>query len=348
MKLFTKDTKFQVKRSLSIKVDKYRPVILIGNLPPVAIKIEHPPFYLATMLQTLSIPSTFEELWQKINITYPKCNIKEVEKSFNDLLELGVIHPQLEEGRYHRHQLYFDFFGISADNYTEILSKKTIGLIGSGGIGSTVALLLATSGIGTLILSDDDYIEESNLTRTIIFEESDIGTSKVVSTMKNLQARNSQTTIIPIKKRCNGVNFIKEHFCSCDVIILSADSPLDIHEWVNQASVELKIPYITAGYIEIFGSVGPFIIPGVTACYNCHLMNQKQSLRNYKRLNPNFQTASYGSLNALVSSITANEILRYFFTLDIKTLGQQMLIKSSNYNISFLKYKKNEKCFCQE
>jgi molybdopterin/thiamine biosynthesis adenylyltransferase len=347
MKLFTKDTKFQVKRSLSIKLDNDHHVIWIGKLPPNVIKIEHPPLYLGMMLETLSMPYTFDELWQKIYITYPKCNIKEVEKSFNELFELGVIHPQLEEGRYHRHQLYFDFFGISPDNYVQTLSKKTIGLIGSGGIGSTVALLLATAGIGTLILSDDDYIEESNLTRTILFDESDIGTSKVVSTKTKLEARNHETTIIPIKKMCNGVDFIKEHFSSCDALILSADNPSDIHDWVNQATVELQIPYITVGYIEIFGSVGPFIIPGVTACYNCHLMNQKQIIRNYKQLNHNFQTASYGSLNALVSSIATNEILRYLLALQIKTLGQQMLINSSDYTVSFFEYMKNEKCFCQ-
>ncbi|MBK1986792.1 ThiF family adenylyltransferase [Sphaerospermopsis aphanizomenoides BCCUSP55] len=346
MNLLTTNTKFQIKRSLSIKLDQDRPVIWIGNLPPNAIKIEHPPLYLAMMLETLSIPYTFAEIWQKINIQYPQAIFSDVEKYFNDLLELGVIHPQLTEGRYHRHQLYFDFFDVLPENYEQIVSTKTVGLIGSGGIGSTVALLLATAGVGTLIVSDNDDLEESNLTRTILFDESDIGTSKVVAAKTKLQARNHQTTVIPIQKMCNGVNFVKENFANCDVLVLSADHPSDIHNWVNTAAIELQMPYISVGYIEIFGSIGPFIIPGVTGCYNCHLMNQKQSLKNYRELNHNFQTASYGSLNALVSSIAVNEIIRYFFTLDIKTLGQQMLIKSNDYSISFVEYQKHEKCFC--
>ena len=318
MNLFTKDTKFQVKKSLSIKLDKERPIILIGNLPPVAIKIEHPPLYLAMMLETLSMPYTFDELWQKIYITYPKCNIKEVEKSFNELLELGVIHPHAEEGRYHRHQLYFDFFGISPDNYAQTLSKKTIGLIGSGGIGSTAALLLATAGIGTLIIADGDFIEESNLTRTILFEESDIGKSKVISAKTRLDARNRETTVIPVMKMCNGVGFLKEYFSECDILLISADSPSDLHQWVNQVSVELKIPYISAGYVEIFGSVGPFFVPRITPCYNCHLLNTKVSPLRFRQLNNSFQTASYGSLNGIVTSIVVNEILRYLLNLDIK------------------------------
>jgi hypothetical protein len=74
MKLFTNDTKFQVKRSLSIKLDQNRPIIWIGNLPPNVIKIEHPRLYLAMMLETLSTPHTFEELWQKIEEKYPQCS----------------------------------------------------------------------------------------------------------------------------------------------------------------------------------------------------------------------------------------------------------------------------------
>jgi hypothetical protein len=192
--------KFQIKRHLSIRVDNNRPVIWIGHLPPNVIKIEHPPFYLAMMLELLSVPSTFEEIWQKIQFHYPQCNLIKVKKSFNELLELGIIHSQLSEGRYHRHQLYFDFFHVSPDNYTQTLSTKKVGLIGSGGIGSTAALLLATAGVGTLFISDNDHVEESNLTRTILFDESDIGTSKVIAAKSKLEAHNHKTTVIPIKK----------------------------------------------------------------------------------------------------------------------------------------------------
>jgi molybdopterin/thiamine biosynthesis adenylyltransferase len=126
---------------------------------------------------------------------------------------------------------------------------------------------------------------------------------------------------------------------------LSADSPSEIYNSVNQEAIELKIPYISAGYIEIFGSVGPFIIPGMTACYNCSILARKQSFRN---LNHNFQTASYGPLNAFVSSIVVNEIIRYFLNLKPKTLGQQMLINFSDYSQSFFEYQKHGKCFCQQ
>lgn len=342
------DTKFQLKRFLSIRVERERPIIWIGKLPPNAIKIEHPPFYLAKMLEILSEPHTFEDLWQKMKLEYPQCYQDELKDSFINLLKLGVISPQFTEGRYHRHQLYFDLFQISPEHYYQTLSTKTVGLIGSGGIGSTAALLLTTAGVGTLILSDEDFIEESNLTRTILFEESDIGTRKVISAKARLESRNQETTIVPVIKMCDGVDFLKEYFSKCDVLLVSADSPSDIHHWVNQAAVELKTPYVTAGYVEIFGSVGPFIVPGITACYNCHLLNTKQPSRKFRQLNNNFQTASYGPLNGIVSSIVVNEILRYLLNLDTKTLAKQMLINSSNYTVSFIEYQKNSQCYCQQ
>ncbi|TVQ42098.1 MAG: ThiF family adenylyltransferase [Gloeocapsa sp. DLM2.Bin57] len=343
-----RDTKFQLKRSLSIKFDQERPIIWIGKLPPNAIKIEHPPFYLAKMLEILSEPHTFEDLWQKIKFEYPQCHHSELKDFFINLLKLGVISPQFTEGRYHRHQLYFDLFQISPEHYYQTLSSKTVGLIGSGGIGSTAALLLTTAGVGTLILSDEDFLEESNLTRTILFEESDIGTRKVISAKARLESRNQETTIIPVMKMCDGVDFLKEYFSQCDVMLVSADSPSEIHLWVNQAAVELKIPYITAGYVEIFGSVGPFIVPDMTACYNCHLLDTKQIPKRFRQLNHNFQTASYGPLNGLVASIVVNEILRYLLNLETKTLGMQMLINFSDYTMSFIEYKKNSKCYCQQ
>lgn len=342
-----KEAKFQLKRSLSVRVDKERPIIWIGSFPPNRLKIEHPPVFLARMLEILSDPHTYREIEQKITCEYPQYHQSKLKDVFTNLLKLGVITPQLSEGRYHRHQLYFDLFQISPETYSQTLKTKTVGLVGSGGIGSTAALLLATAGVGTLILSDRDFVEESNLTRTILFEESDIGTSKVISTKARLENRNRETTVIPITKMCDGVSFIKRNFSECDVLLVSADSPSDLYQWVNQAAVELKIPYIAAGYVEIFGSVGPFVIPSITSCYNCHLLNIEQSPKRYRQLNNNFQTASYGPLNGLVSNIVVNEILRYLLGLDVKTLGNQMLINSSDYSISFTKYKKHDKCYCR-
>lgn len=71
------------------------------------------------------------------------------------------------------------------------LRDATAWIIGTGGIGSNVATLLAAAGIGCLKVSDGDLIEESNLTRTTTFKELQIGTLKIYSLKANLAEQNS-------------------------------------------------------------------------------------------------------------------------------------------------------------
>ena len=47
----------------------------------------------------------------------------------------------------------------------EILSKACVGIAGLGGLGSNIAMMLARSGIGRLLLIDFDVVEPSNLNR---------------------------------------------------------------------------------------------------------------------------------------------------------------------------------------
>ena len=53
------------------------------------------------------------------------------------------------------------------------ISKKTVAIVGCGGIGNVIGVLLATAGVEEFILVDNDRIELSNLSRQIMFKESD-------------------------------------------------------------------------------------------------------------------------------------------------------------------------------
>jgi hypothetical protein len=185
--------KLRINQALSIRYDKNKSIINIGLTSPIAFVIQNPPIYLEKIIEILSTPHTIEELLQRLKLEYSTSILEEVKNVVNDLVKLKLVLPEFPEGRYHRHQLYFNLFNIKPEDYQRILSNKTVGLIGTGGIGSTCAMLLAAAGIGKLVILDEDILEESNLTRTILFEESDINTKKVVSAKKRLEARNRYT-----------------------------------------------------------------------------------------------------------------------------------------------------------
>ena len=61
------------------------------------------------------------------------------------------------------------------------LANAEVLVVGLGSLGSPLALYLASSGVGELVLVDDDHVDESNLQRQIAHTEASIGTNKAES-----------------------------------------------------------------------------------------------------------------------------------------------------------------------
>ena len=86
-------------------------------------------------------------------------------------------------------------------------SKKSVLILGVGGVGGYVAESLARSGIGTLILVDFDTIDESNINRQIIALNSTIGLKKVDVLEKRIKEINSDINVIKIDKFIDSENY---------------------------------------------------------------------------------------------------------------------------------------------
>lgn len=78
--------------------------------------------------------------------------------------------------------------------FDDRLTKAVVGIAGVGGLGSTVAVALARTGIGRLILVDFDRIEESNLNRQHYFVDQ-IGLPKAPAMAENLQRINPRVQV---------------------------------------------------------------------------------------------------------------------------------------------------------
>ena len=87
------------------------------------------------------------------------------------------------------------------------LSKKSVLILGVGGVGGYVAESLARSGIGTLILVDFDTVDESNINRQIIALDSTIGLKKVDVLEKRIKEINSDINVIKIDMFIDSENY---------------------------------------------------------------------------------------------------------------------------------------------
>ena len=82
-----------------------------------------------------------------------------------------------------------EFFSKHDPEILPVIRKATIGIAGAGGLGSNVAVSLARTGIGKLIIADFDVLETSNLNRQQYFIEQ-IGEPKVKALLENLKKIN--------------------------------------------------------------------------------------------------------------------------------------------------------------
>jgi bacteriocin biosynthesis cyclodehydratase domain-containing protein len=240
------------------------------------------------------------------------------------LLSAGVLTIHSESSnrfsRYDRHLLFFQMQGAGPEVVQERLSQARVALIGMGGIGNWVALNLIGSGLKELRLVDFDTIEETNLTRQILFSENDIGKHKVVVAKNALSGKNKNTEITAHLSQIDGETALEEILKDIDFVVLSADRPARIHDWLDSVCIHKRIPYLNIGYRDGVGIVGPMTIPGETSCYQCFkhepdnnstIHKEESEIALMEEFEARYQAPSFGPLNALVSAIGATEILKY-------------------------------------
>jgi sulfur carrier protein ThiS adenylyltransferase len=103
----------------------------------------------------------------------------------------------------------------------EHLGRFRVGIAGAGGLGSNCAVALARSGVGTLVISDFDVVEEANLNRQYYFSDQ-IGMEKTRALRENIARINPVTRLIINQVQLNPKN-IPLIYSDCDVIVEAFD-----------------------------------------------------------------------------------------------------------------------------
>jgi sulfur carrier protein ThiS adenylyltransferase len=132
------------------------------------------------------------------------------------------------------------------------LSNFRVGIAGAGGLGSNCAVALAKCGVGTLVISDYDIIEESNLNRQYYFTDQ-IGMLKTIALKDNIHRISPGVNIIIHQKRLDPQN-IPDIFSGCDVIVEAFDNP-EMKQMIIE-TVQLKmstIPLVAASGLAGWG-----------------------------------------------------------------------------------------------
>ncbi len=84
---------------------------------------------------------------------------------------------------------------ITNDNW-KCLQRSTVLVVGVGGVGGYAVEALARSGVGKLILVDDDIVDETNINRQLIALTSTLGMKKTAAWRKRIQDINPLCRVV--------------------------------------------------------------------------------------------------------------------------------------------------------
>ncbi|MGO9823259.1 MAG: molybdopterin-synthase adenylyltransferase MoeB [Solirubrobacteraceae bacterium] len=164
--------------------------------------------------------------------------------------------------RYSRHLLLPE---VGAEGQQKLLDAKVL-LLGAGGLGSPTALYLAAAGVGTLGIVDDDEVDLSNLQRQVIHTSERIGVPKVDSAEQTITALNPDVKVKKYQVRLGPEN-IMDILPGYDVVVDGLDN-FPTRYLLNDASVRLKIPVVSAAILGFEGQLSVFK-PYDGPCYRC-------------------------------------------------------------------------------
>lgn len=192
------------------------------------------------------------------------------------------------------------------------IAAGTALLIGAGGIGCAAATYLAASGVGHLVISDFDTVDETNLGRQVLYTSADIGELKAEVAASRLRASNPGIQISVLTQRLQG-NELVDAIQACDVVLDGSDN-FATRFAVNDACVDSARRLISGSAIRMEGQLAVFGEDySATPCYRCLYVEEDESLDS---------CAGNGVLSpipAVIGTLMAVEALKFFVGIGANT-----------------------------
>jgi molybdopterin/thiamine biosynthesis adenylyltransferase len=179
----------------------------------------------------------------------------------------------LSEGRYDR-------FNQIAWWSQDRLRRARVLVAGVGALGNEIIKNLALLGVGNIVIVDFDRVEQSNLSRSVLFRTEDDGQPKAAVAARRAREINPNLRVLPIEGDLQwdvGLGLIRR----MDVVLGGLDS-VGARVAVNQMCWRVGVPFIDGGLADMSGMMRVFVPPD-DACFECTLSEDdyRQMSRRY-------------------------------------------------------------------
>jgi sulfur-carrier protein adenylyltransferase/sulfurtransferase len=267
-------------------------------------------------------------------------NVQSLEGGFTDWKRNGldIVMPRTlspeKRTRYSRHLLIPE---IGEEGQLKLLDAKIL-LIGAGGLGSPASLYLAAAGVGTLGIIDADIVDETNLQRQIAHSLDTLGTPKVDSAKRSIEALNPDVEVVTYRERLTSENIDRILDDGWDIIVDGADN-FPTRYLVNDASVWRGIPVVHGSIYRFEGQVTVFK-PHEGPCYRCLFPEPPPP-----ELAPSCAEGGVlGVLPGMVGTLQTNEAIKLAAEIGEPLVGRLLLLDALATEFSEVKIERRADC----
>lgn len=231
-------------------------------------------------------------------------------------------------------QIVLPGFGLSSQ---ELLKNSKVLIVGMGGLGCPSSQYLASSGIETIGIVDDDIVSLSNLHRQILYTPDDIGSFKVDIAAKRLQQQNPSVSVVPYRLRVTSDN-VMDLISDFDLIIEGTDN-FETKYLLNDACVLSGKPLVYGAIYQHEGQVSLWNVLQKDGSYS----------PNYRDVFPHVEESQVPNcreggviptLAGIVGCMQANEAIKYLTRSEDILAGKLWMINVMSGKTQTIKLRK--------
>lgn len=249
-----------------------------------------------------------------------------------------------EEDRFHR-------FGLISWWDQERLARAKVLVVGAGALGNEIVKNLALLGVGNILVADLDRVENSNLSRSILYRERDNGTPKA-----RAAAAGARDIYPKIKAQPFVGNVVYDLglgvFRWADVIMGGLDNR-EARLSINRNCIRVNRTWIDGAIEQIQGTARVFAPQG--PCYECtmsqtdwKLLQQRRSCNLLSR--PEMErgkTPTTPTISSIIAGVQCQEAVKFLHGLEtIK--GKGWVFNGLSTDSYLIEYQRKETCYSHE
>jgi sulfur-carrier protein adenylyltransferase/sulfurtransferase len=247
------------------------------------------------------------------------------------------MYPTLSHDEIHRYSRHLLIPEVGLEGQQKLKAASVL-VIGTGGLGSPVALYLAAAGIGRIGLVDYDVVDFSNLQRQVIHGESQLGVLKVESARQRMLDINPDIQVDVYNDLFNSENAMRiaEPY---DLIIDGTDN-FPTRYLVNDLCVLTGKPNVYGSIFRFDGQVSVFNVDDESPCYRCLFPEPPPP-----GLVPSCAEGGVlGILPGTVGTLQATEAIKVILGIGDSLSGKLLLYNALDMSFDFVNLRKNPNC----